>query len=365
MRARIKGKVPRVGRIEFHSSGIAPALIIPPQRLPLAAIAALAVLALLVAASFVIGSFPVAPADVARAIAAAIFGGEAGVAENARAVVLELRGPRIVAALAVGAGLGAAGAAYQNLFRNPLVSPDILGVSSGCALGAVVAILAGLPAAVMQGFAFVGGLAASLLVVAIGAWVRGHDRVLTLVLTGVVVGSLFAAGVAFAKTLADPYNQLPAITFWLLGSFASVVPADLAFTLPLIAAGFVPLVALRWRVNLLALPEDESAALGVDVARLRLIVIVAATLITSAGVAVAGVIGWVGLVVPHIARLLVGPGFARVLPVSAILGGGFLLVVDTICRTAIDGELPPGVVTALLGTPTFIALLAASSRKSP
>ena len=340
-------------------------MILTPSRLPLAAALSLVVLALLVAASLAIGNFPVAPHDVMRVVWSAIFGGDAAIGDNARAIVLEVRGPRIVAALAVGGALGAAGAAYQNLFRNPLVSPDILGVSSGCALGAVAAILAGLPMAAMQGLAFAGGLSAAALVVAIGAWVRGHDRVLTLVLTGVVVGSLFAAGVAFAKTLADPYNQLPAITFWLLGSFASVVPSDLALALPLIVVGSIPLIALRWRVNLLALPEDESAALGIDVPRLRLIVIAAATLITSAGVAIAGVIGWVGLVVPHVARLLVGPGFARVLPVSAILGSGFLLVVDTICRTAVEGELPPGVVTALIGTPTFIALLAASSRKAP
>jgi iron complex transport system permease protein len=295
-------------------------------------------------------------------LAASLLGGNAAADENARAVLLELRGPRIVASLAIGAALGIAGAAFQNLFRNPLVSPDILGVSSGCAVGAVVAILAGWPMAVMQTLAFAGGVSASALVVAIGAWVRGHDRVLTLVLTGVVVGSLFAAAVAFAKTLADPYNQLPAITFWLLGSFASVGPADLAFALPLIVIGSLPLFALRWRVNLLALPEDEARALGVDVARLRLVVIAAATLATSAGVAVAGVIGWIGLVVPHIARLLAGPGFARVLPLSALLGGGIMLIVDTVCRTAVDGELPPGVVTALVGTPAFIALLAASSR---
>jgi iron complex transport system permease protein len=174
-------------------------LILTPSRLPLAAALGLVVLALLVAASLAVGSFPVAPYDVARVMWSAIVGGDTAIGDNARAIVLEVRGPRIVAALAVGGALGAAGAAYQNLFRNPLVSPDILGVSSGCALGAVAAILAGLPMAAMQGLAFAGGLSAAALVVAIGAWVRGHDRVLTLVLTGVVVGSLFAAGVAFAK----------------------------------------------------------------------------------------------------------------------------------------------------------------------
>jgi iron complex transport system permease protein len=189
--------------------------------------------------------------------------------------------------------------------------------------------------------------------------------VLTLVLTGVVVGSLFGAGIAFAKYAADPYNQLPAITFWLLGSFAGVLPRDLALALPLVAVALVPLFLLRWRVNLLSLPDDEAKALGVDVARIRLAVIAAATLATSAGVAIAGVIGWVGLVVPHAARLIVGAEFSRVLPMSAILGAAFLLLVDTFCRTVARTELPPGVLTALVGTPVFIGLLAATYRRSP
>ena len=338
-------------------------MIITPTRLPIVLVAGALALVVLVAASLAIGTFPIAPGEIVRVIGDALSGRESATTDSARAIVLQVRGPRIVAALAVGAALGVSGAAFQNLFRNPLVSPDILGVSSGCALGAVVAILAGLPSSAMQGFSFAGGLAAAVLVVSIGSWVRGHDRVLTLVLTGVVVGSLFAAGVAFVKTLADPYNQLPAITFWLLGSFAGVLPRDLVVALPLIALGLLPLVVLRWRIDLLALPEDEARALGVDVARLRLMTIASATLATAAGVAIAGVIGWVGLVVPHIARLLAGPGFARVLPLSALIGGGFMLLVDTACRTVVAGELPPGVLTAIIGTPIFIALLAASARR--
>jgi iron complex transport system permease protein len=340
-------------------------VLITRSRLPVAVLAGLVMLAALAAWSLALGSFPLAPREVARVLWAALSGGDSGVGDNARAIVLEIRGPRIAAALCVGAALGAAGAAFQNVFRNPLVSPDILGVSSGCALGAVAGILAGLPAAAMQGLAFAGGLAAVMLVLAIGSLVRGHDRVLTLVLTGVVIGSLFGAGVAFAKTIADPYNQLPSITFWLLGSFGGVLPGDLVVAVPLMLVGIAPLVLLRWRIDVLALPDDEARALGVDVPKLRLVVIAAATLATSAAVAIAGVIGWVGLVVPHAARLLAGPAFARVLPLSAILGAGFLVVVDTVCRTASPGELPPGVVTALVGTPAFIALLAASARRTP
>lgn len=338
-------------------------MIISRSRFPIAISALGVALALLIAVAISIGSFPVPIDKVVAVLWAALTGGDAGVADNVRAVVLQVRAPRVTAALAVGAALAAAGAAYQNLFRNPLVSPDILGVSAGCALGAVTGILLSLPYAAIQAVAFGGGIAAVGLVLAVGSWVRGGDRVLTLVLTGVVVGSLFGAGVAFVKVLADPYNQLPAIVFWLLGSFSGVLPKDLAIGLPLVAIGLVPLALLRWRINLLALPDDDARALGVNVARLRVAVIAAATLMTSAAVALAGVIGWVGLVIPHAARLLVGAEFARVLPVSVILGAGFMLLVDTTCRSLGRTELPPGVLTALIGTPVFIWLLAVTFRR--
>ena len=333
-------------------------MIISRSRFPFALGALGMALAGLIAFAVSVGSFPVPVAKVVAVLWAALAGGDAGVADNVRAVVLQVRAPRVVGALAVGAALAAAGAAYQNLFRNPLVSPDILGVSAGCALGAVTGILFSLPYLLIQALAFGGGIAAVGLVLLVGSWIRGGDRVLTLVLTGVVVGSLFGAGVAFVKVLADPYNQLPAIVFWLLGSFSGVLPKDLAVALPLVALGLVPLALLRWRVNLLALPDDEARALGVNVGTLRIAVIAAATLMTSAAVAIAGVIGWVGLVIPHAARLLVGAEFARVLPVSALLGAGFMLLVDTACRSVGRTELPPGVLTALIGTPVFIWLLA-------
>ncbi len=327
--------------------------------LPLAVL----VLAVLVAWSFSVGRFAVAPGDVLKALWAAITGGESGLARNVEAVVLQVRGPRVLAALAVGAGLAGAGAAYQNLFKNPLVSPDILGVSAGCALGAGLAILFGLSIVMIQGLAFAGGIAAVAMVLAVGTWVRGRDPILTLILTGVVVGSLFGAGIALVKYLADPYNQLPAITFWLLGSFAGALPKDLAAALPVMLAGLVPLVLLRWRIDLLALSEDEARSLGLDVSRLRLAVIGCATLVTASAVSVAGVIGWVGLVIPHAARLMVGAGFARVLPLSLVLGAAFMLAVDTLCRTVSATEIPPGVATAFVGTPVFIVLLAATFRR--
>ena len=333
-----------------------------PFRVALAA--AFAALGAVAACAMLWGSYAVSARDVARVLWSAAWGGDAGVADNVRAIVMQVRGPRVLAALVVGGALASAGAAYQNLFRNPLVAPDILGVSSGCALGAVAGIFMALPIVAVQGLSFAGGIGAVALVLAIGGWVRGHDRVLTLVLTGVVVGSLFGAGIAFAKYVADPYNQLPAITFWLLGSFAGVLPRDLALAVPLVLVALVPLAMLRWRVNLLSLPDDEARALGVDVARLRMAVIAAATLATSASVAIAGVIGWVGLMIPHAARLLVGAEFSRVLPMSAVLGAAFLLLVDTLCRVVASTELPPGVLTALVGTPVFIWLLAVTYRRA-
>ena len=339
-------------------------MILARTRFPLWLALSFGALALLVLWSFVVGKFPVSASEVGRALWSALTGGASGLAANVDAVVLQVRAPRIIGALAVGAALAAAGAAYQSLFKNPLVSPDILGVTAGCALGAGIAVLLALPIGAIQALAFVGGLIAVGLVVVIGSWVGGRDPLLTIVLTGVVVGSLFGAGIALVKYVADPYNQLPAITFWLLGSFSGALPGDLPPALLLIAVGVVPLALLRWRIDALSLSEDEARSLGLPVGLLRLAVIVCATLATAASVALAGTIGWVGLVIPHAARLLAGAAFARVLPLSLVLGAGFMLAVDTICRTAFATEIPPGVATAFVGTPVFIALLALSFRRS-
>ncbi len=340
-------------------------MIVPRARYAAWLAASAALLVVLVAWSLAVGRYPLELGAILVSVRAKLGGGHGGLGPSAEAVLWQVRAPRIAAALVVGAALASAGSAYQNLFRNPLVSPDILGVSAGCALGAVGAILLSLPVFAIQAMAFIGGIAAVALVMGVGAWVRGHDTILTLVLTGIVVGALFGAGIGMAKYLADPYNQLPAITFWLLGSFAGALPTDLAVAVPLIVAGLLPLFLLRWRINLLSLPDEEARSLGVDVAKLRLAVIAAATLATSSSVALAGTIGWVGLVIPHAARMLVGAEYARVLPMSIVLGGGFLLLVDTLCRTIAPTELPPGIITALIGTPAFIALLAATYRRAP
>jgi iron complex transport system permease protein len=328
---------------------------------------AVAAALLMVLVSLGVGRFPISAMEVLSLVSAALFGGTANAPENADLILFSIRGPRIVAAFAVGAALAAAGAAYQNLFRNPLVSPDILGVSSGAALGAVLGIFMALPLIAIQGLAFIGGLSAVAAIYLIGsslARTHGHDAMLTLVLSGVVIGSLLGSGIALTKYLADPYNQLPAMTYWLLGSFASVTKKDLVVALPVIVLAMLPLLALRWRINLLALPDDEARALGQDVRRLRLIVIVSATLMTAASVAICGIIGWVGLVVPHAVRLLIGAEFSRLLPLTMLIGGTFMLLIDTIGRTVAQIEIPPGVLTAALGTPVFIWLMVATFRRA-
>ena len=331
-------------------------------RVPAALLGACAALVLLVAVAFAVGRFPVSAGDLASILWARLTGAEHGLDPTIETVVLKIRGPRVAAALLIGAALAAAGAAYQNMFRNPLVSPDILGVSAGAAVGAVLGIFLSLNVIMIQSLAFAFGLAAVGLVYVTANAVRGHDPLLVLVLAGVVVGSLLGACVALMKYLADPYNQLPAITFWLLGSLASASPDDVWSTLPLMLLGLVPMWLLRWRINLLSLDDEEARALGVETGRIRLIVIAAATLMTSAAVAISGVIGWIGLVIPHFARLLVGPDFSRLLPTSILLGAGFLLGVDTLARTVARIEIPLGVLTAFVGTPLFLWQLATARR---
>ncbi|MCW5773063.1 MAG: iron ABC transporter permease [Rhodospirillaceae bacterium] len=333
------------------------------KRSPLEATALVGALLLAaVFAAFAVGQYPIAPGDLAGFLWAKIFGGPHALSEAAQTVLLQIRGPRVVAALVVGAALAGAGAAYQNLFRNPLVSPDILGVSSGAALGAALGIFLSLDLWWIQGLAFGGGLAAVAAVYLVGRAVRGHDPILVLILAGVVVGALLGSVLGLIKYLADPYNQLPAITFWLLGSLAAADRADIATTLPAVLLGLVPLWLLRWRLNLMALGDEEAKALGVGVVRVRLAVIGAATLMTAAVVSISGIIGWIGLLVPHFARFLVGPNFTRLLPASVVLGAAFLLLVDTLARTVARIEVPLGVLTAFIGTPFFLWLLATARR---
>jgi iron complex transport system permease protein len=326
------------------------------------AVAALvAALAAALVGALALGPYPLAFADVVRA-ASRLVGIDGGAVTPGEIVFMRVRLPRVAADVLVGAALAGAGAAYQTLFRNPLVSPDILGVATGAGLGAVGGILLSLPVIGIQGLAFAVGLATVAMVYLIAAALRGHDRTLVLVLSGVVIGALAGACISLVKILADPYDQLPAITFWLLGSLAGIKLSDFAVAAPLVLVGLVPLVLLRWRIGVLSLGDDEARALGVDVSRLRALVIVAATLMTASVVAISGVIGWVGLMMPHIARMLVGPNFARLLPAAMLLGAAFILAVDTLARTLARIETPIGILTAVVGAPFFLWLLARGRR---
>lgn len=317
------------------------------------ALALLTVAAALIAVKT--GAYPLTVSGMGRTIARWWAGLAADSFEER--VLLNIRGPRVIAGLAVGATLAAAGVVYQGLFRNPLVSPDVLGVSAGAGLGAVLGIFLSLPLVAIQFTAFTIGLATVGLVYLVAATVRDRDPTLVLVLGGVVVGALAGAAISLLKILADPYDQLPAITFWLLGSLASIRGNDIMSVLPVVLIGLVPLVLLRWRINALSLGDDEAKTLGLDAGRLRFIVIAAATLMTASVVAIAGVIGWVGLVIPHIARMLVGPDFSRLLPAAMLMGASYLVLVDTMARLIGRIEVPLGILTAVVGAPFFLWLL--------
>jgi len=313
--------------------------------------------------AFSVGRYPVSHVDLVTALWSRLTNQPSGLSTATETVIFNIRGPRVIAAMLCGAALAVAGAAFQGLFRNPLVSPDILGASSGAALGAVIGIYFSLGILGIQGLAFAGGLVAVALVYMIGSAIRGGDTVLVLVLTGVVIGALLGAGVGLMKYLADPYNQLPAMTFWLLGSLAGTDKSDLLPLFGPVLAGTLVLFLLRWRMNAMSLPEEEARALGLATGPLRIAIVAAATLVTAASVAAAGVIGWVGLIVPHLARFIVGPSFGRLIPTAALMGGGYLLLIDTLARSAAEVEIPLGILTAVIGTPFFIWLLV-NARKS-
>lgn len=274
----------------------------------------------------------------------------------ARAVVFDIRLPRVLCAALVGAALSLAGVSYQSMFANPMVSPDILGASSGAGFGAALGIVLGLSYALISGLAFGFGVAAVVLAYVLGRAAR-TDRLLSIVLAGMVVSGLFSAAVSLMKLVADPHQALPAITYWLMGSLSAVRMRDVGFLLIPALLGAVPLLCLRWRMNLLTLGEEEARSMGLNVRAMRLTVILCATLLTASSVAVSGMIGWVGLVIPHFARMLFGNDCRRLLPASMLLGASFLMLVDDVARTALTVELPIGILTSFLGAPVFIYLL--------
>jgi iron complex transport system permease protein len=277
----------------------------------------------------------------------------------ADAVLFSIRLPRVALAVLVGAALSTSGAAYQGLFRNPMVSPDILGVSSGAGVGASLAIIWGWPTPLLHAAAFAFGLGAVGLVLVVTRLVGRGGSLLVMILVGVVVSSLFSALGALIKYMTSNEQSLIALVLWLMGSLARAGSWPSLMILALvITAGAVPLFLLRWKLNALSFGEDEARAVGVNVERLKLAVVVCGTLMTASAVALCGLIGWVGLIIPHMARFLVGPNFRALLPVTMLGGGLFLLLVDSAVRLALPGEMPIGILTAIIGAPMFVYLLA-------
>lgn len=271
-------------------------------------------------------------------------------------VVLFIRFPRILAGVLIGGALALAGASYQAVFKNPLVSPDILGASAGASLGAAIAIFSGFSDVWVQILAFACSVSAVFLTCGVSAKVK-KSPTLALILSGIFISSLCSAIVSLIKFVADPNDKLPTITYWLMGSLATVTIGDIRWIILPMLLGGVPLLLLRWRLNVLSMGEDEAKALGVETKRLRIIVIFCSTILTAASISIGGLIGWVGLVIPHLTRMLVGPDNKVLIPASMLMGGAFLLMVDNVARTLTAAEIPLGVLTAIIGAPFFIVLM--------
>ena len=312
--------------------------------------------------SLLVGRYALSPGQLVHMLWTWISGGAADWPISDDKVVFAVRLPRVAAAALVGAALAVSGAAYQGMFRNPMVSPDILGASTGAGFGAAVAILLGAGYFGISAAAFCCGLLA-----VAAAWLVSRlskaDQAVALILAGMMISSLFSAGTSFVKLVADTQQQLPAITYWLMGSLSSIKDKDVVFLAIPVALGMIPLFFLRWRMNLLTVGEEEAQSMGVNTRRLRGAVIVCATLLTSASVAVAGMIGWVGLVIPHFCRMLFGYDYRRLIPAGALFGAAFLLAVDDIARLVTTGELPLGILTAFVGAPLFLYLIATGGRR--
>ena len=271
-------------------------------------------------------------------------------------IVVNIRLPRIAGAAIIGAALAVAGAAFQGMFRNPMVSPDLLGASTGAGFGAALAILLGASYMGITVSSFIFGITAVFLAYSVSKASR-IQTTLALVLSGVMVSSLFSAGTSFVKLVADTDSQLPAITYWLMGSLTSMKLRDLHFAMIPIFAGLVPIILLRWRINLLTVSEAEARSMGIETGKLRLVIIICATLMTAGSISVSGMIGWVGLAIPHFCRLIYGQDFRRLIPSSAFMGAAFLMIVDNISRTVTSAEIPLGILTAFIGAPVFMYLI--------
>ena len=306
--------------------------------------------------SFFLGRFPIAPATLLKVLASRVAPIQPDWPDTVETVIFNIRLPRILLALCIGAGLSVSGAAFQGMFQNPLVSPDILGVTAGAGFGAAIGILLGGNSLAVQGFALVFGMLAVALSYTISR-VYETTPTLMLVLSGIVVGAIFSALLSLAKYVADPKQKLPAIVFWLMGSLAAISKRDVITAAPPMVAGMAGLLMVRWRINILSMGDEEARSLGIRTDLLKAIVIIGCTVVTASAVSVCGIIGWIGLVVPHVGRMLVGPDHKALLPASLSLGASYLLVIDDLARTLISAEIPLGILTAIVGAPFFAYLL--------
>lgn len=326
-------------------------------------IAVLSVLLLAAAVgSAALGRYPIGIRELFGILGSKIFHTEAFWTPTQESLLLVHRLPRILLACLVGCCLSAAGASYQGVFQNPMAAPDILGASSGAAFGAALAILLGFGGAIRIAFSFTASLLTVLLVLFIGNRVKGK-RVVGLILTGIMISSLVSSETSFIKLIADPQDQLPAITYWLMGSLNGAQPEDVKLAVIPMLPGLIPLLLLRWRLNLLTFGDEEAKTMGVNTQRLRAVVVLCAALITAASVSVSGTIGWVGLVIPHLARKLVGSNYKALLPASMLMGALFLLITDDISRTLFAAEIPIGILTSLIGVPFFLFLIIKDGEK--
>ncbi len=306
--------------------------------------------------SFQLGRYPIPAKEVLGISLSRIYPIEQFWTDRMEMVLLNIRLPRIILACLVGGCLSAAGTAYQGVFQNPMAAPDILGASAGAAFGAALAILNYGSSFTITVSAFSFSLLTVSLVYFISKRVKGKS-ILGLILSGIVVGSLFSAATSFIKLVADPTDQLPAITYWLMGSLAGAKSGDIKFAIIPMTIGLVPLLLLRWRMNVLTMGDDEARTMGINANQIRFIVIICSTLTTAASVSVSGMIGWVGLVIPHVARKVVGNNYNHLMPASVLCGAIFLLLVDNVSRNLLTTEIPLGILTAFIGAPFFIYLI--------
>ena len=306
--------------------------------------------------SFMLGKYPIMPDELIRIIASRFFDVQQTWPDAAENVVFQIRLPRVIAGGMIGASLAVAGVSYQGMFQNPMVSPGVLGASNGAGCGAAIAIVMGLSYYSISAMAFVFGLGAVFLAYGISR-VSKINPVLAMILAGMLISSLFGSITSFVKRIADTESALPAITYWLMGSLVSIQPKDVEFAIVPMLIGMVPLILLRWRINLLTVGEEEALSMGIDTTRLRFVVIVCATLLTSISVAISGVIGWIGLVIPHFCRMLFGYDYRKLIPTNMLFGATFLIVVDNVARMVTTAEIPIGILTSFIGAPIFVYLI--------